>query len=139
MYLKITSFVAAATVLLMTAASLMAQSFLDQYPPPQNTDDSLVIDLEHPVIVAHRVLEPGLYRVHCINIAGADLPVLRIRQVNHPEVNLAVTISPAFRESAAAENQVTFYHVGKNYYFKRMWIRGMNYGYTFFPPKGVAP
>lgn len=139
MYVKIMRFISAATVLLMTAASLMAQSFLDQYQPPQNTGDSFVIDLEHPVIVAHRVLEPGIYQVHCINIAGADLPVLRIRQVNRPAVNLAVTIWPAFRESASAENEVTFYHIGNDYYFKRMWIRGMNYGYTFSPPKGVAP
>jgi hypothetical protein len=127
----------ATAVALITIGGLRAQYSLDKYPPPLNTDDSIVIYLPHPVLAGRSVLPPGSYEAGLIDIAGADLPVLRIRRIDDPKVNIAVTVAPAFRDFGPATNEVTFYHVGNTYYFKTIWVQGLNYGYSFRLPKRV--
>jgi hypothetical protein len=127
----------AAVAALMTTGSLLAQYSLDKYPPPLNSDNSIVIYLPHAVVAGRTLLPPGGYEVYRIDIAGADLPVLRIRRMDNPKMSIAVTVAPAFRDFAPPDNEVTFYHVGNTYYFRRIWVRGLNYGYNFLLPKSV--
>jgi hypothetical protein len=125
---------------LMAAAgtTVLAQSYtLDKYPPPLNANDAFTISLPNPVVVGHRVLPPGTYNVKPIDIGGGELPVLEIRGTGGVHANIAAMIQPAFKQSAPAESGVSFYHIGNDYYFNRMWVQGLNYGYRFRLPKAL--
>jgi hypothetical protein len=127
-----------ACVLAITATWSMAQSYtLDKVPPPMNANDAFVLQLPHPVVVGRRVLQPGRYTCQQLYIAGSDLPVLTIRGDDGVNVNIAATISPTFTAFAPADTQATYYHIGNNYYFNRIWVQGLNYGYKFRLPKNL--
>jgi hypothetical protein len=53
------------------------------------------------------------------------------------KINIAASVFPIFTQFAPSETQATYYHIGNNYYFNRIWIRGLNYGYKFRLPKNV--
>lgn len=130
-----------ASVLAITASSLMAQSSyeLDKVPAPMNGNDSFILDVSHPVVVGRHVLQPGRYTCERLDIAGSDLPVLTIRGDNETKskVNIAASVFPTYTQFAPAETQASYYHIGNDYYFNRIWIRGLNYGYKFRLPKNV--
>lgn len=131
---------ASAALAIGLAGGLCAQSYsLDKVPPPMNANDSFDLDLQNPVVVGKRVLPPGRYRFEPVDIAGGDLPVLSIRSQDSTEkpLYIAATISPTYREFAPAETSATFYHIGERYYFDRIYVRGLNYGFRFELPKSV--
>lgn len=134
------NFTLAASVMLLTAAGLAAQSYsLDKVPPPMSANDAFELELPHAVMVGKHVLPPGTYRFEPLEIAGSELPVLSIRAKGDERktVNIAAMVEPAFKEIAPPETKATYYHIGDNYYFNRIFVRGLNYGFRFELPKGV--
>lgn len=135
--MRIATLTLAATVMALTSGGLVAQSYtLDKNPPPMNANDTFDLDLAHPVVVGRHVLEPGAYRFEPLNIAGGDLPVLTIRR-EHENKTIAAMIAPTFKESAPVASYATYYHIGDKYYFNRIFVQGLNYGYKFELPKQV--
>ena len=127
-----------ASVLAITATCSIAQSFtLDKVPPPMNANDAFELQLPYPVVIGRRVLQPGNYTFERLDIAGGDLPVLTIHGADGINVNIAATVSPTFSNSAPSDTHATYYHIGNNYYFNRIWVRGLNYGYKFQLPKNL--
>ena len=134
----------AASAILLTgglAGCLNAQSSnsLDTVPPPLSSNDAFYLQLSTTVTIGNHVLPPGRYHCERLDIAGADLPVLTFRRDDAGEkpVYIAATIEPAFKQFAPAETSATYYHIGDRFYFDRIFVRGLNYGYRFELPKGV--
>src|SRR5579862_4423501 len=96
--MKVETLVRGASVLLLTAAALATQESLDKYPPALNTDGAFVVNLEHAVVAGRAILPPGTYTVRPIYLAGAELPVLRIRGENGL-VDIAVAVAPGSASS----------------------------------------
>ncbi len=122
------------------AGSLNAQSYsIDNVPPPLNANDAFYLQLSNPVTIGNHVLPPGRYHCERLDIAGADLPVLTLRRDDPGEkpVYIAAVIEPAFKQFAPAETSATYYHIGDRYYFDRIFVRGLNYGFRFELPKSV--
>lgn len=137
MRLKLAQTIGILSVLSIAAATAAAQSSLNKYPPPSNTDGAFVVYLEHPVVAGHHVLPPGSYTVYPMYVAGTDMPVLQIRG-DHGSMDVDVPVARTFREIGPPENEVTFYRRGNNYYFRRIWVQGLNYGYKFRLPKSAS-
>jgi hypothetical protein len=135
--MRIKNTMLAAGVLAMTCTGVFAQRFnTDRWSPLQN-NDSFEVNLPHRVTVGHSVLEPGVYRAELLSIAGGDSPVLVITAKDNAKVNIVARVAPTFTRSAPAETQVTFHHIGDHYYFDRIYVQGLNYGFKFDLPKGL--
>jgi len=128
---------------IVTATLAMAFAVL---PAPHNLNaqqiasDRFQVALSHPVTIGNKVLQPGNYSIEPVNIAGGDAPALSISLIdaNYGRTfETTAMIVPTAQTSIQAETRVILRHVGRNYYFERIWVKGLTYGYDFPLPKGV--
>jgi hypothetical protein len=106
----------------------------------QMNSDRFDIALSHPVTIGGKVLQPGNYSIEPVNIAGGDAPALSITLIeadNGRTFETTTMIVPTAQTSIQPETRVILRHVGHSYYFERIWVKGLTYGYDFPLPKGV--
>jgi len=130
--MKIRPIVFAASVLSLTAALAVTPARAQI-----TTNDAFEITVSNVVTIGHKTLQPGDYTVEPLNIAGGDTPVLLFRGSNDTRVQLAVKVIPTVENRTQAETRVLFHHIGNRYYFDRIWVKGVAYGYKFELPKNV--
>lgn len=133
--MRIATLTLTVTAMALTSGSLFAQSYtLDKNPPPMNVNDAFVLTLTHPVVVGKHVLEPGRYQFEPLDVAGGDLPVLTIRKEDGGKI-VAAMIASAFKEFGPPASYATYYQIDHKYYFNRIFVQGLNYGFKFELPK----
>ena len=106
----------------------------------QMATDRFDIALSHPVTIGKKVLQPGNYSIEPVSIAGGDSPALSISLIdadNGRKFETTTMIVPTAQTSIQPETRVILRHVGRTYYFERIWVKGLTYGYDFPLPKGV--
>lgn len=103
----------------------------------QTTNDRFDITLSHPVTIGNKVLQPGNYSVEPLTITGGDTPVLQFSGERGIQVKTAAMVAPAVENRIQPETRVTLHHIGHRYYFDKIWVKGVAYGYNFPLPKGV--
>jgi hypothetical protein len=99
--------------------------------------DRFDITLSHPVTIGNRVLDPGIYSLNPLDIAGGDSPVLSIRGDNGLKFETAAMIARTVENRVQPETRVILRQVGQRYYFDKIWVKGQAFGYRFPLPKGV--
>jgi hypothetical protein len=122
----------AVSVLSLTAAFLAPPASAQTKP-----DDSFEITLLYPVTIGNKILQPGDYKVEPLTIAGGDAPVLLFRGPNDTKQQIAAKTIPTVENRLQPETRVLYHHVGDRYYFDRIWVKGVAYGYRFELPKNV--
>jgi hypothetical protein len=125
----------ATIVLALTAGSLLAPSNLIAQTLFNN--DAFDVTLSHTVTVGSKTLPPGNYRMEPLNLGGGDAPVLVIRQENGPRVEISAEVAPIADTRPRPDTLVLYRRVGDKYYFDRIWVKGLTYGYKFPPPKNA--
>ena len=122
----------AVSVLSFTAAFLA---------PPANAQtkpaDSFEITVLHPLTIGNQILQPGDYKVEPLSIAGGYTPVLLFRGPNDTKQQIAAKTVPTVENRLQPETRVLYHHIGDRYYFDRIWVKGVAYGYKFELPKNV--
>jgi hypothetical protein len=103
----------------------------------QMANDRFDIALSHPVTVGAMTLQPGNYSVEPLTITGGDSPVLLIDGPRGIHLRTAAMTTAAFENRIEPETRVLLHHIGGRYYFDKIWVKGMAYGYNFALPKGV--
>jgi hypothetical protein len=125
----------AAGVLAITAVICLAPSRLPAQELTSNDAFDLVLD--HTVQVGSKTLQPGTYRFEPLNVAGGDAPVLVIRSTDGARSEISAQIVPTYSKQTQQDTRVYYHHVGNNYYFDRIWVKGRNFGYKFVLPKNA--
>jgi hypothetical protein len=131
---KRTSFTSAAIALATGLAMLAAPNKIEAQ---QTTNDRFDITLPYPVTIGSKVLQPGNYSVEPLTITGGDAPVLLISGERGLKVKTSVMVAPTVENRIQPETHVTLHHIGQRYYFDKIWVKGVAYGYHFRLPKGV--
>ena len=99
--------------------------------------DIFDITISNQVTIGDKTLQPGDYKVEPLSIAGGDSPVLLFRGGNDNKVRLAAKVIPTVENRLQPETRVLYHHIGDHYYFDRIWVKGLAYGYKFELPKNV--
>jgi hypothetical protein len=99
--------------------------------------DSFEIALLHPVTIGNNILQPGNYKVEPLSIAGGEAPVLLFQGPNDTKQQIAAKTVPTVENRLQPETRVLYHHIGDHYYFDRIWVKGVAYGYKFELPKNV--
>jgi hypothetical protein len=129
-----TGFTPAAIVLAIGLAMLAAPNKIEAQQTPNDRFD---ITLSHPVTIGSKVLQPGNYSVEPLTIAGGDTPVLLISGERGLRVKTSAMVAPTVENRIQPETRVTLHHIGQRYYFDKIWVKGVAYGFHFPLPKGV--
>jgi hypothetical protein len=132
--MKGTGFTPASIVLAIGLAMLAAPIKIEAQ---QTTNDRFDITLSYPVTIGSKVLQPGNYSVEPLTIAGGDTPVLLISGERGIRVKTSAMVAPTVENRIQPETRVTLHHIGQRYYFDKIWVKGVAYGYHFPLPKGV--
>lgn len=132
--IKSASFISATIAFAIGLAILAGTNKIDAQQTPS---DRFNITLSHPVTLGNQVLLPGNYRVEPLTIAGGDAPVLLIRGDKGISFKTSVMVAPALENRIQPETRVLLRHIGHRYYFDKIWVEGVAYGYRFPPPKSV--
>jgi hypothetical protein len=134
--MKFRNLTLAASVLSITAAIFSAPQTAQAQSYPSS--DTFNVTLLHPVSVNGKVLQPGNYSMEPLNIAGGDSPVLVIRGDNDTRVEVSAMTAPTYASRPQNATRVLLHHIGNQYYFDRIWVKGQYYGYKFPLPKNVV-
>jgi hypothetical protein len=132
--MKGTGFTSAAIALAIGLAMLASPNKIEAQ---QTTNDRFDITLSYPVTIGSKVLQPGNYSVEPLAITGGDTPVLLISGERGLKVKTSAMVAPTVENRIQPETRVTLHHIGQRYYFDRIWVKGVAYGYHFPLPKGV--
>ena len=127
-------FTTAAILLSIGLATLAVPSAIQAQ---QTTNDRFDITLSYPVTIGNKVLQPGNYSVEPLTITGGDAPVLVISGERGIRVRTSAMVAATVQNRIQPETHVTFHHIGDRYYFDKIWVKGMAYGYHFPLPKGI--
>jgi hypothetical protein len=136
--MKRTSFPSSITVALAIGLATLAMP--GKIEAQQTASDRFDISLSHPVTIGNKVLQPGNYSIEPVTIAGGDAPAVSISMINADNGRMFETttmIVPTAQTGIQPETRVLLRHVGHSYYFERIWVKGLMYGYDFPLPKGV--
>ena len=125
--------------ILSSAAGVVAMAILMVAPMPAQilTSDIFEVTISNTVTIGDKMLPPGDYKIEPLNIAGGDAPVLLIRGSNDSKVRVATKVIPTVENRLQPETRVLYHHIGDRYYFDRIWVKGLAYGYKFELPKNV--
>ncbi len=82
-------------------------------------------------------LQPGTYSVEPLTLAGGDAPVLSISNYGGVKLETSAMVSPALQNRIQPETHVLLRQVGERFYFDKIWVKGLSYGYQFKLPKGA--
>src|ERR1700735_859985 len=124
--MKVVTMTLAVSVLSLTSAF---------FSPPASAQikpaDSFEITVLYPVSIGNKILQPGDYKVEPLTIAGGETPVLLFRGPNDTKQQIAAKTVPTVENRLQPETRVLYHHVGDRYYFDRIWVKGVAYGYKF--------
>jgi hypothetical protein len=120
-------------------ALAMASAFLaaPNSTAQQTASDRFEITLTNPVTVGNKVLQPGIYSVEPLTLAGGDAPVLSISNDGGVKLETSAMVSPALQNRIQPETRVVLRQVGQRYYFDKIWVKGLSYRYRFKLPKAA--
>jgi hypothetical protein len=98
--------------------------------------DVVNVKLPYQVTVNNKVLQPGEYRIR--ELPGATKsPVIQIFGDDGMKFETSVMSIPALKTETPEKTSLVLHHIGKDYYFDKMWVQGENYGYEFPLPSDV--
>jgi hypothetical protein len=137
--MKGSGFISAAAAVAAGLAMLAAPS---EIKAQQASSDRFNITLSHPVTIGNKILQPGNYSLEPLTLAGGDAPVLSISSVGANyglKFQTTAMIVPTLENfnRIQPETRVFLRHIGRRYYFDRIWVKGQEYGYDFPLPKGL--
>jgi hypothetical protein len=94
--------------------------------------DKLTVTFNNPVIVGSQRLAPGEYTIRQLS-SSSNPRVLEFSTDNGTKLQATVSAAPALRNNTASETSVVLEQVAGDWYLRKIWIEGKNYGYEFAP------
>jgi len=98
--------------------------------------DKVNVNLPYPVTIRGIVLEPGAYEIRQMT-GPTNNRVLHIFRDGGMKLETTVMTIPTLDNKTPEDTKVVLHHIGKDYYFDKIWIQGKDYGYEFVLPDEV--
>lgn len=128
--MKITSLTVAAGAMGVALAALVAT------PAKAQIDTEVHVHVPYTTQVGDKTLPPGDYTIRQVD-RSTDNNVLLIYGNNGMKFETSAMTIPAEKVNTPEHTRVVLGQLGNQYYFRRLWVAGANYGFEFPLPDSI--